>query len=397
MSQQLINHSPDLKRLRDEGYTVDVLDGHLLIHNIPYVNEGKEVRHGTLVSTLHLSGDITLRPDTHVAYFIGEAPCTKEGQPIRQIKHSDKPRQLTDNISVHRSFSNKPNEGYGDYHHKMSTYASILAGPAQAIDPSVTPKAFIAIKSETPDCVFNYIDTASSRAGIHYVSSKLTGEVIALIGLGGTGAYVLDLVAKTSVAEVRLFDADRYFQHNAFRSPGAPTLETLRRAPYKVDYFQEIYSAMHRNIVARTCNITASNAHLLDGVTFAFVCIDGGEGKEDVIRALEERNIPFIDVGIGVHLVDGRLLGVVRTTTSRPGMRGHLRARVSFGDADIGNEYATNIQIADLNALNAVQAVIKWKKVRGIYVDLEGEHHSTFTIDGNSIINDDKEIPSDAA
>jgi len=174
-------------------------------------------------------------------------------------------------------------------------------------------------------------------------------------------------------------------------------LAALQAAPSKVEYLREIYSAMHRNIVAHPVHITPATAHLLDGVTFAFVCIDGGEGKEAVIRALEDRNIPFIDVGIGVQLVDGRLLGVVRTTTSKPGMRGHLRTRVSFGDSDAGNEYASNIQIAELNALNAVQAVIKWKKMRGIYVDLEGEHHSTFTIDGNSIINDDLESPPDAA
>ena len=79
-------------------------------------------------------------------------------------------------------------------------------------------------------------------------------------------------------------------------------------------------------------------------------------------------------------------------------MRGHLRSRVSFGEAGAGNEYANNIQIAELNALNAALAVIKWKKLRGVYVDLEDEHHSTFTIDGNSMINDDrKEDPRDAA
>ncbi|HVM21767.1 MAG TPA: ThiF family adenylyltransferase [Sphingomicrobium sp.] len=397
MSQQLINRSPDLKRLRDEGYTVDILDGHLLVHNIPYVNAAKQVKVGTLVSTLCLAGDVTRPPDTHVAFFIGEAPCTAAGVPIQQIKHSDSPNQLSEYIRADRSFSNKPREGYRDYYDKMSTYASILSGPAEAIDPTVTAKSFIAIKSDTPESVFNYVDTASSRAGIHSVSYKLTDEVIAMIGLGGTGAYGLDFVAKTPVSEIRLFDHDKMFQHNAFRSPGAATLAALQAAPSKVEYLREIYSAMHRNIVAHPVHITPATAHLLDGVTFAFVCIDGGEGKEAVIRALEDRNIPFIDVGIGVQLVDGRLLGVVRTTTSKPGMRGHLRTRVSFGDSDAGNEYASNIQIAELNALNAVQAVIKWKKMRGIYVDLEGEHHSTFTIDGNSIINDDLESPPDAA
>jgi hypothetical protein len=356
-----------------------------------------QVRFGTLVSTLCLAGDITQRPDTHVIHFIGEAPCSTAGTLIQQIRHNDSASQLSANIRVDRSFSNKPREGYRDYHHKMSTYAAILSGPAEAIDGSVTAKSFIAIKSDTPETVFNYVDTASSRAGIHGVSYKLADEVVAMIGLGGTGAYALDFVAKTPVRQIRLFDRDKLFQHNAFRAPGAASLAILEEAPFKVEYYREIYSAMHRHIVAHPVHISPSTAHLLDGATFAFVSTDGGEGKEDVIRALEERNIPFVDVGIGIQLVGDRLLGVVRTTTSKPGMRGHLRARVSFGDADAGNEYASNIQIAELNALNAAQAIIKWKKLRGIYVDLEGEHHSTFTIDGNSIINDDQESSLDAA
>ena len=37
-------------------------------------------------------------------------------------------------------FSQKPRpEGYADFHEKVTTYAAILMGPAQAIDPSVTP------------------------------------------------------------------------------------------------------------------------------------------------------------------------------------------------------------------------------------------------------------------
>ena len=37
MSQQLISRSPDLKRLRDEGYAVETVGGHLLLNDVPYV------------------------------------------------------------------------------------------------------------------------------------------------------------------------------------------------------------------------------------------------------------------------------------------------------------------------------------------------------------------------
>jgi hypothetical protein len=52
-------------------------------------------------------------------------------------------------------------------------------------------------------------------------------------------------------------------------------------------------------------------------------------------------------------------------------------------------DYARNIQIADLNALNAILAVIKWKKLFGFYVDFEQEHHSTYTVNGNLLLNED--------
>jgi hypothetical protein len=53
-------------------------------------------------------------------------------------------------------------------------------------------------------------------------------------------------------------------------------------------------------------------------------------------------------------------------------------------------DYSQNIQIADLNSLNAALAVIKWKKLLGFYRDLEHEHFSTYTIDGNLVTNEDQ-------
>src|SRR5690348_7350995 len=75
VSQQLISRSPDLKRLRDEGYNLEIRAGHLLVKDVPYVNFKKEVQRGTLVSKLVLAGDMTTRPDDHVAHFMGDHPC----------------------------------------------------------------------------------------------------------------------------------------------------------------------------------------------------------------------------------------------------------------------------------------------------------------------------------
>jgi hypothetical protein len=60
-----------------------------------------------------------------------------------------------------------------------------------------------------------------------------------------------------------------------------------------------------------------------------------------------------------------------------------------LGEADNDNDYDKNIQIADLNAFNAVLAVIKWKKLFGFYADQEKEFFSTYTIDCNMLISED--------
>jgi hypothetical protein len=57
---------------------------------------------------------------------------------------------------------------------------------------------------------------------------------------------------------------------------------------------------------------------------------------------------------------------------------------------DGDDDYDTNIQIAELNALNATFAVIRWKKWCGFYADLEHEHHSVYTITTNGLVGDDR-------
>jgi len=275
-----------------------------------------------------------------------------------------------------------------DYHHKMTSYANIIAGPAAVLKPGSTPRTFREPEEEE-DSVFNYVETASDRAGIGVLTERLASERVAIIGGGGTGGCILDFVAKTPVREIRLFDSDDFLTHNAFRAPGAPSLEELREVPKKVDYLKRIYSRMHRNIVAHDVALGADNIHLFDGVTFAFLSLDAGGAKRLIIEKLEVIGAAFVDVGTGLELDDGSLGGILRVTASTPEKQDHVPQRISFVGGAAEDIYASNIQVADLNALNAVLAVIKWKKIRGFYRDLEHEHHCTYTTDGNMLINGD--------
>ncbi|ENT4336887.1 ThiF family adenylyltransferase [Klebsiella oxytoca] len=221
------------------------------------------------------------------------------------------------------------------------------------------------------------------------LTARLEGQHIAIIGVGGTGSYILDQIAKTPVSEIRLIDGDDFLQHNAFRAPGAPSINTLREVPKKVDYLAGIYSQMHRHIVTHAVQISLDNLNLLDGITFAFLCMDAGEPKRLAMQKLEDMGVSFVDVGIGLELVDGSLGGILRVTTSTPEKREHIRTRVSVKESGADNVYASNIQVAELNMLNAALAVIKWKKLLGFYRDLENEHHCSYTTDGNMLLNGD--------
>jgi hypothetical protein len=273
----------------------------------------------------------------------------------------------------------------------MTAYATIVSGPAAVLQPGLTPRVF-QTPIEEEETIFNYTETASDRAGIGALTERLSTDRVGIIGCGGTGSYILDLVAKTPVREIHLFDEDIFLQHNAFRAPGAPSLDELRDAALKVDYLARIYSKMHKGIVSHPIAIDDRNTELLNGITFAFVSMDAGASKRAVVAKLEGMGIPFVDVGMGLELVDGSLGGILRVTTSTPTMRRHVHAgRISFAGAPDDAIYASNIQVADLNMLNAALAVMRWKKLRGFYRDLEREHHTTFTTDGNMLLNEDVE------
>lgn len=385
----LISRSPDLKRLRDEGFEVNVEGSYLVITHVPYVNSQKQVVYGTLISILTLAGDRTIKPQSHVALWSGAYPCdSKGGQLTSLVNEQNKNERIKDGLFATHSFSQKPRpEGYSDYYEKMTTYVRILEGHALALDPNATAKTFPVIKPDEVQSVFHYLDTASSRAGISAANEKLRKGKIAIVGLGGTGGYVLDLLAKTPVEEIHLFDGDSFLQHNAFRSPGAPSIENLERKLTKVEWFTEVYSRMRKNIFPHTQFIDETNVVDLGQMNFVFLCIEG-ENKKVVVDYLVERKISFIDVGIEMYDDRDTIGGNARVTTSTPGFHEHLSRRINFS-ANEENEYSRDIQIADMNALNAALAVIKWKKISGFYFDMEHEYNTTYGIITNLIVNDD--------
>lgn len=390
MSQKLVDRNPDLVRLRDEGYSVDVRDGYLVVSDIPYVDAQRNVRRGALVSELTLVADRTQQPSTHVIRFAGGFPHTNAGAPIEAIRNQSQRQQLAPGLFVDHAFSSKPKAGaYKDYYEKVRTYADILVSHAQAIDPDASPLFVRPLVNVDDNTVFQYVDTASSRAGIALLNRKLTTSKVAIVGVGGTGSYLLDLLAKVPIGEIHLFDGDKFFQHNAFRTPGAPSGEDLEKCMLKVDYLKSIYSRMHRGIIAHPNFVCVGDLDFIQTMDFVFICMDSGPTKRTLIEAIHAADKPFIDVGMGIELADDVLTGIARVTTSTPGHREHVWDCISCADNAADNVYARNIQIAEMNALNAALAVIQWKKICGFYFDPNPSFNTTYIISNNRLLRDE--------
>ncbi|WP_433432286.1 ThiF family adenylyltransferase [Nonomuraea sp. CA-141351] len=389
MSPRPASPSPDLAQLEQEGYDIEIRDALLMVHHVPYVDSKRRVRYGVLVTPLELNGDLTAPPRDHTVRFGGAEPCDQTGRPLEEIINQRITEHPAEGVETSYSFSRKPQSGaYRDYHEKMTTYAALLTTHARALDPEATATPFQGGEAQMESSAFNYPDTASSRAGINLITKRLEGHRIAIVGLGGTGSYILDTVAKTPVQEIHLYDGDTFQSHNAFRAPGAPSRKYLRSAPTKVAHWASIYSNMHPGIVEHDVPVDESNVHELRDMDFVFIAIDKGSPKRLLFEKLEEYNVPFIDVGMGVITVEGQLSGLLRVTTSTADRRDHVRQRITLADEG-KDEYETNIQIAELNMHNASLAVIRWKKHCGFYLDLEREHSTVYEIDGNVLHNED--------
>jgi hypothetical protein len=393
MSQRPIDRSPDLKRLRDKGFDLQVVGGgYLVVRSVPYLAAKGEIRRdGILVFALSLANNVATPPADHAAYFIGAYPCHADGTQMTQVVNQSQKVKINDELTTdfYLSAKPKPKDRYEDFYEKVTTYVRLFSRPAREVDPNVTAQTYALVRDDEDDAIFHYYDTASSRAEIVEVNAKMRLNRIAILGLGGTGGYILDLVAKAPIKEIHLFDGDRFLQHNAFRAPAAASSAELEPQPYKVDYFHAIYSKMRRGIVPHPEFITADNLHKLEGMDFVFLSMEAGLVKKPLIEKLLGLGIPFVEVGMGVYLRNNVLGGLLRTTAATAKKHDHIWERVPLSDGGIKNEYDKNIQIVELNALHAALAVVKFKKIFGFYADQSGEHYSTYAIGRNDTNNED--------
>jgi hypothetical protein len=388
---QLVNHNDDLRRLVEKGYAVAIDGGYLIVRDIPYLDALKALRIGAFVAKLEFVDKLTVKQDDHQVWFAGAIPHGLDGNPIPNLGGGPQGLALGEaskDVVVERRFSNKPKVTgqFADFFDKIESYVTIVSGPAMELY-HVTPYTFRTVE-KMPDSVFKFHDTLTSRAEITDLSAKFANDVVAIIGLGGTGAYVLDFLVKTPVREIRAFDLDTFHIHNAFRSPGRLQDEGELGKP-KTEVYQGRYENFRHGLKVERKFIDASSEADFEGVTFAFVCVDKGSSRAAIFDLLTAKGIPFIDVGMGLNRKRGPVNGMLRVAyysgVDGQKVRDKALAEMSDQPDDI---YRTNIQISEINALNACLAVIRFKQLRGFYFEEIPYYHLLLDIGDLKTVGD---------
>lgn len=99
----------------------------------------------------------------------------------------------------------------------------------------------------------------------------------------------------------------------------------------------------------------------------------------------------IIDTGIDVFRTeDKQLIVTARVTMSLPGQRDHVFGRISMADGNREALYKAAVQIAELNAINAQLAVLRWKRHCGFYYDSARELNATLTTASNKVVNSEQ-------
>ena len=313
-----------------------------------------------------------------------------DGRPIGHHLRGD--GRTWSDISIRKGGQGNPEED-GSARDLVHRYAKQVVGAVSAA--GYTEPASLARPSP-----LKIPNTFEARAAVGPVQDRIRDQQIAIIGLGGTGAYVLDLVAKTPVPAIHLLDPDHIEWHNLMRAPGSPTaanIESLRNGGVrKVDYYHSKYTPLREGIhphAVRVDNPSAFGEFLTDhAVDFAFVCIDqirdSDSPRQDVVyRTLSQARIPFIDSGVSITLEDDTVRGSVTTSVYDAGSMAWNTIPNARVEGDVPGY--RNVQLPEVNALAASLAVMKWRHYTGQYVQKSSSFLHKFRLERLSIVTPD--------
>ena len=396
MSSTLISRSADLSALATAEYSLEVRGAYLIVKHIPYVIRDGEIQFAEIVTNLDIIGaagdEITTQPTDHRVWWTGGTPHTADGESMEKYLSCgnwEQGRDIGEGIKVYMWWSRKPKEGgqargYKDYQEKIETYVEEVGSQAEAINPGILEAARKGGESiVTSSMRFAYTDTSGYRNGTKGIENRIEEEIVAVIGVGGTGSYLVDVLAKTNIKELHLFDDDVMKLHNAFRVSGAARVGELNGKKLKIDWHEERYKEVRKEgLYVHDIKIDSENIEELRNCTTAFIVVDDLAVRRKIQRACTAMDILHVSVGIGLEIEgenNDQIGGMVKVETNfmpDDGMN-EIEGNPDGDQEPMGDVYSSNIQTAELNMLGAALAIAEWKAIRGIYRNERDEGNDT--------------------
>ncbi|MGV3571407.1 MAG: DUF6791 domain-containing protein [Ramlibacter sp.] len=354
----------DLIRL---GFDVAFINAHLVIFGVPSLDTAGGLQHVDLITPLDIREQHLIdRPSDHKMWIAGGLPYNLDGTRIAAAVGQEL-RKVSEEISAPSFLSNKPPRGYYEsIEEKIRQYLDLIVPPAKEKYPDASPHRALRQRMNSAISPLVFPDSLSARDGLVELSHKLLNVKIAIVGCGGTGAYILDFVAKTHVEQIHLYDDDIVHVHTLFRLPGVYGERHLGST--KVDALSAVYGDFHRGIKPHRERIDETNLSQLAAFDFVFVSVDDGPSRQLICDACNKSNVPFVDVGMGLNKGKSGLYGFVRTAGGDRGDFHKINGTTYLPrENPIDREYRRQPQIAELNALNASIAVIRFKQHMGFF------------------------------
>ncbi len=209
-------------------------------------------------------------------------------------------------------------------------------------------------------------------------------ERVAIIGLGGVGAWIADLIIKANPFEVRGWDYDCIEPKNILRMPGGLDPGTWIGRP-KAVWFQEVYSLVHSRVHGLNSKVLPENVHeVLGGTTFAFVAVDDADARLMICDALADAQIPFVVAGLSLVRMDKRVRISMRVITAHVGVSSWRHAIPQVGQA--GQDDYGSLDLPDVYSMAASWAIQSWRKMKGQVVMAQREECLDYSANDQSLI-----------
>ena len=178
-----------------------------------------------------------------------------------------------------------------------------------------------------------------------------------VIGAGGTGTWIVDILSKTNVGEIHVWDHDKIERRNVKRAPGGERAWAKHVGAAKAEACQAIYGSGNVRVIPHVKRVEEINVDAATTGSYLFIAVDDEESQELIEKHAISRRIRFSSVGMSVDYEHGTAKGSIH-------IRNQETERTGGGTKGGQNAYQV-LCVPEAHAASAAMAVFQWRHYSG--------------------------------